>query len=238
MSWTVTSKYEHIIRSAIEEAAEKDILMFGAASDQGYNAATKVYPAEYDQVFCIGAAKATGRADAAAELQANYVFPGGEWSDLRAPRGGSDNTLEHAWGSSFSTALASGLAALILDCSEILSVISPGKQYRGAIRKKDKLDKIFSSMIREKGSKYIPVTQFFTPEIASAVWDSEGKQKFKKAIKNIIRYVLIYIIVNKSLADCFILDLFLNKLQKYFFLCCFILLLSTGCTGRIIGNVK
>ena len=185
MSWTITSKYEQILRPVIQEADRKNILMFGAASDQGYNAASKVYPAEYEQVFCIGAAKSTGRADSAAELQAKYVFPGGEWSDIKAAQGASDGSLDHAWGSSFATALASGLAALILDCAELTGY---GKLHRQAIRTRENMDAIFAGMVREKESKYIPVTQHFTAEVAAGSWDTEGKQKFKKAIKNILRY--------------------------------------------------
>lgn len=185
MSWTVRAKDEHIIRSAIQEADNKNILLFGSASDQGYNAAAKVYPAEYEQVFCIGAAKSTGHTDSAAELQAKYVFPGGEWSEIKASRGAKDGALDHAWGSSFACALAAGLAALILDCTEIAGL---GKLHRDSVRKRENMDAIFSSMIREKGSKYIPVTQYFTPEITSSSWDSEGKQKFRKMVKTILRY--------------------------------------------------
>jgi len=178
MSWTI-NRDEHLIRPYIQEADRKNILMFGSASDQGLNTASKVYPAEYEQVCCIGAAKSTGRADSAAELQAKYVFPGGEWSDMKASRGG-DGTPDYAWGSSFSTALASGLAALILDCTEIVGY---GK-HRSTIRTREGMDTIFSGMIREKGSKYIPVAQYFT---ADGMWDSEGKQKLKKVVKNILR---------------------------------------------------
>lgn len=182
MSWTVTGNYGNL-RHNIELADHKKILMFGAASDQGYNAPSKVYPAELDQVFCIGAAEPTGKADSAAKPQADYCFPGGELSDIKA-RGG-DGTPQHAWGSSFATALASGLTALILDCTEI---VGHGKSYRDTLRTRDSVNAIFKNMVPERGSKYIPVATFFHREMANSFWDEEGKEKLKKQVEDIIRY--------------------------------------------------
>ena len=190
MSWTITSSdqeslitYESLLRPYIQEADHKNILMFGAASDQGLNITSKVYPSGYEQVFCIGAAKSTGRPDSAAEFQAQYVFPGGESSSIKKAQG-LDGESEHAWGSSFSTALASGLTALILDCTEIVGF----GEHRDRIRTRDGVDAIFSGMISEKASKYIPVTEFFTPTIANGIWDDDGKQGLKDMMKEILRY--------------------------------------------------
>ncbi|KAF8462775.1 peptidase S8/S53 domain-containing protein [Kalaharituber pfeilii] len=195
MSLTVPARYETVIRPAIVEADQKKILLFGAASDQGYNVSGKVYPAQFREVFCIGAAKATGRVDSAAEAQADYVFPGGEFSDIKTTA--MQGTPEHAWGSSFATALASGLTALILDCAEIVGY---GKQYRNVLRMKENMDLVFRGMISEgftvansgqaKNQSYIPVTQFFTTDISTGMWDTEGKQRFKKLVKNILRPVI------------------------------------------------
>ena len=179
----MTSNYGGHIVPYIEKANSKGILMFGAASDQGKNATSKVYPAECDQVFCIGAANSAGKADSAAESQANYVFPGGELSDIKAQ--GCDRTPEHAFGSSFAMALASGLTALILDCTQIVGY---GKKYRSSIKTKDRMDAIFEGMIRDKTSKYIPVPKFFTPELAKSDWNVDGKKMLEKLVETIIRY--------------------------------------------------
>ncbi|RAK99153.1 subtilisin-like protein [Aspergillus ibericus CBS 121593] len=124
MSWTIREtedNYNSIsaLRDAIRAALDANILLFGAASDKG--AVTEIeYPCFYDRrIFRIGAATADGRVyDPTGNPQhLSFIFPG----HSVAPRNpylekGLPIDSEEKSGSSISTALAAGLAALVLHC--------------------------------------------------------------------------------------------------------------------------
>lgn len=118
MSWTI---YHHEtaetndkglsdMKAAMEEAAKRNILMFCAAQDSGYSSYRKPYPAtECDPraVKRVGSAGIYGeRCEYVHPTEVDYLLPG----EIALS---SDSKIS---GSSAATALASGLAGLILWC--------------------------------------------------------------------------------------------------------------------------
>lgn len=103
------------IRAAIEEAVRNNVVVVAAAGNEGQSGPRR-YPAAYDGVIAVAAVAAVGP-DSQPLAESNS----GSWVDLAAP--GQDLTSTSAGGSgfatasgtSFATALVSGVAALILD---------------------------------------------------------------------------------------------------------------------------
>ncbi|KAF4961920.1 hypothetical protein FSARC_9961 [Fusarium sarcochroum] len=148
MSWTIKppegdkrKEFDDAVYNALNN---KGILMFCAASDQG-KSADLTYPyASNRSSFRIGAAKATGdTAETVGDAhELDFIFPG-----YQVVMNGSDEVydsdvqkFEAHSGSSVATALASGLAALIIECVR-LGISYTGKTKPGdpttAIRKDD-----------------------------------------------------------------------------------------------------
>lgn len=112
----------HELESAIEEAAAAGILMFCAASDQGI-ARDQSFPAACSKtkhLFKIGAAEASGKAwkYVGDPADVDFIFPGHRVVMERPndPPLGKCPTLT---GSSVATAIAAGLAALVLYCVQL-----------------------------------------------------------------------------------------------------------------------
>lgn len=127
MSWTITpptnetdEELEDLkeLESAIMEASKANILMFCSASDEGAKQ-DDTYPSKAlsGKIFKIGGADANGGLyDRVGDITAvNFILPG----QLVASEELSDTALKvQYWnGSSIATALAAGLAALILYCA-------------------------------------------------------------------------------------------------------------------------
>ncbi|PVH79900.1 hypothetical protein DL98DRAFT_515795 [Cadophora sp. DSE1049] len=128
MSWTVkppektkTTDRKADFDNAIQTAANKGVLMFCSANDQGHSQEDFTYPHSSNTklTFRVGAAKATGDI---ADFVGNYskidfAFPGHDVvlgsNNLAAEE---FHDFESHTGSSVATALASGLAALIFEC--------------------------------------------------------------------------------------------------------------------------
>lgn len=121
MSWTVDSpkgKTKAEFDKVLGKAEEKNILLFCSSPDQG-DFSSDHYPTAWgpDKVFRIGASQADGHAYSLVQRdKVDYIFPGVDV--VRANnrhirfRGLDDD--KSFTGSSVSTALASGLAALVL----------------------------------------------------------------------------------------------------------------------------
>lgn len=152
MSWTIKPPTEPVkleFDNAVHLAlnGKNRALMFCAASDQG-KFADRTYPHRSNpSSFRIGAAAATGKImDTVGDADdLNFIFPGHEvvvdnWYD--DVKDASLKTFEAHTGSSVATALAAGLAALIMECVR-LGVVhtneTPGKQQDAtvAIRAED-----------------------------------------------------------------------------------------------------
>ncbi|KAL2287039.1 hypothetical protein FJTKL_06063 [Diaporthe vaccinii] len=150
MSWTITppsneteSEQQDIkdLEAAIAEASAENILMFCSASDEGANqSATYPSKAQPGKIFKIGGADANGwLCDRVGDISmVDFILPG----QLVASDDLTDSALskQQYWsGSSVATALAAGLAALILYCAQIRVARSRTDAERDTAKKHFKL---------------------------------------------------------------------------------------------------
>lgn len=119
MSWTVNKPNNDIKKqfdAVLSRAAEAGILMFCSSPDEGqYSGET--YPAAYgqDALFRIGAAQADGNPYSwVAVDKVDYIFPGVDVVRTKSQNIELSSVETPETGSSISTALAAGLAALVL----------------------------------------------------------------------------------------------------------------------------
>ncbi|WDK15202.1 hypothetical protein CGRA01v4_06483 [Colletotrichum graminicola] len=173
MSWTMKPPSKDSIKDAFEDeiikAGKKGILMFCAASDEG-KTADQTYPHSIGtKSFRIGAAKATeatasnvGDAD-----WLSYTFPGHD--------GTIESVLEGHSGSSVANALATGLAALIIECvrlgifhtsktGQLDPTVAIHKEDLSKIRKREQMDFALKSIGTNRNTehKYIEVWHIFS----------------------------------------------------------------------------
>jgi hypothetical protein len=110
------------LQDAIERARNDNILMFCSAADdiQVVGKDSLPFSKAPDYIFRIGAALPKGQRDPASEdaNSISYFFPGNQVADAWNPR--SAKTVEYHDGSSVSTALAAGLASLIMYCTNVV----------------------------------------------------------------------------------------------------------------------
>lgn len=122
MSWTTnppsdTTAFDNAIKNA--STTKKPVLMFCSASDQGhFSDQTYPHSSNPNSVFRIGASKATGNpADFVGDpSKLDFTFPGHEVDFDKDTNGEHFGRFASHTGSSVATALAAGLAALILEC--------------------------------------------------------------------------------------------------------------------------
>ncbi|KAK7991272.1 hypothetical protein PG988_000066 [Apiospora saccharicola] len=133
MSWTIEktemNKTEvEKLEKAIANAAEERILMFCAAADGGAQR-DRTYPAataRTKNIFKIGAAEPAGTATKwLGETLVDFIFPGHEVVRERQDDPGVTKYTPKT-GSSVATALASGLAALVLYCVQLAAMSKKG----------------------------------------------------------------------------------------------------------------
>jgi hypothetical protein len=152
MSWTIKRTQQNTmdidgLRKVLLEAQTKGIILFCSLSDEG--AGGNGYPADYDIATRIGAATAAGKEWSWVEgHDAHFLFPGeGVEIDVR--------TREIASGSSIATALAAGLAALILHCVDIAE-----PDQRRNLQQQHVMKKAFQSLCKT-GNNYLKVWEVF-----------------------------------------------------------------------------
>ena len=160
------------LTSAIEAAKSKDIVIIGSKGDQGNNQES-VYPADYDEVISISSLTNFGKQAESTELNASYFFQG---ENVRIPA--EPSYLEpqgHASGSSVATALAAGVAALILSCSRLANE-------RELENRIDTVKYKFRQMVAhdKKPGRYVQPWLFFMDERMSLEEGEEWLRKFFK----------------------------------------------------------
>ncbi|KAK1598848.1 peptidase S8/S53 domain-containing protein [Colletotrichum navitas] len=184
MSWTIKPPLKDSIKDAFEDeiikAGKKGILMFCAASDQG-KTADQTYPHSIGtKSFRVGAAKATG-ATASNVGDADwlsYTFPGHD--------GTHRECLEGHSGSSVANALATGLAALIIECvrlgifhtsktGQLDPTVAIHKEDLLKIRKREQMDFALKSIGTNRNTehKYIEVWHIFSRAAERLKYDSD-----------------------------------------------------------------
>lgn len=183
-----------MLESAIDAAVEAKILMFCSASDdiQAGGMDSLPYQRAPNYIFRIGAALALGQPDPRSEdkRSIDYFFPGNQVAEAWNPR--SAETVKYHDGSSVSTALAAGLASLIIYCTIIMRTYyktsqneenyNRFKEFVEALKDRDKMKRAFDNIESRQWEekKYLPVWEVFgrvTEKINEAV---DGEKKLKQ----------------------------------------------------------
>ncbi|KAE8316003.1 peptidase S8/S53 domain-containing protein [Aspergillus transmontanensis] len=189
MSWTfpvLRDSESRRLSEVIDEAHKNNILTFSSVSDQGHNQPDISFPAKIPGVFRIGTARHSGVPD---DLSQGYefVFPGGSSvANVRQrEEGNTDANSNMVLASSFATAVASGLAALILHCVELCNL---GDEYGNDIRQYQNMKDIFHVMASgSPQSSYIRAEKWFPAGFENKDWmEDEDQDEFRRRITAII----------------------------------------------------
>lgn len=190
MSWTFqqTKKNEAVLEQeltdAVKRAAGKNILMFCSTGDMGQCTNGRIFPACLDDVFRIGAADASGEKRAATELDSHYLLPG-EDLQTETPSYIQSAETSRVSGSSLATALASGLAALLLYCIDQ----NDNRKLRELARRRHRMVAAFDRMSGGAGNgpRYLKVWEHLKPEFKEMYRNdsAEGKQKLKEVMEGL-----------------------------------------------------
>ena len=143
MSWTIKKTEENAcyiedLETTVTRAATNGILMFCAASDGGA-VTDHTFPAESrrDSVFKIGAATEEGKVWkwVGEQNHIDFIFPGDKVVQDRYKPEALLRECNLLTGSSVATALAAGLAALVLDCVQLAA-----SHYKNLLEKRENLN--------------------------------------------------------------------------------------------------
>ncbi|KAI1359384.1 hypothetical protein F5Y08DRAFT_332379 [Xylaria arbuscula] len=190
MSWTIEKTDSNgndikELEDAITAAARENILMFCAATDQGAYK-DRTYPAATStkKIFKIGAAEASGAALKwlGDQTLVDFVFPGHQ---VVMEQHGDPRVKKYTplTGSSVATALASGLAAVILYTIQLAEVSQERSGLRGAyqsLKNHDRMKEAFSQIgtTKESENKYIMVWNRFADVVKQAESKSQPKDRW------------------------------------------------------------
>ncbi|KAH8820737.1 hypothetical protein F5884DRAFT_765006 [Xylogone sp. PMI_703] len=133
MSWTIVETEDNRdgiqkLRDAIKFALDRGVLLFCAAGDSGAIQATEhPWSSDKERIFRIGAATADGRIWESTGTPSNlsFIVPGYKVVARNRHREGTlPQEFKERTGSSIATALAAGLAALIMNCVRLGAIQS------------------------------------------------------------------------------------------------------------------
>lgn len=149
MSWTINDALKEdkaVLVVALENAKEKNIIMFCAARDEGKEEGGRpVYPystAVPGILICIGASDEYGKERSYVPEEIDYLLPGVGLAEYSVPIADSNKgQVNVGEGSSEAIALAAGVVALILFCFAIVDNISGIDEVRGPARMKELFNK-------------------------------------------------------------------------------------------------
>jgi hypothetical protein len=120
MSWSInTSRILSRLNTALQQATKEKIIMFCASIDEGATTYDNTYPGNWASCIKIGACTGTGaKLSWVSEPHSNFLLPG------EVPQSASEPNLWNnphmgSFGSSVSTALAAGLAGVLLYCDRL-----------------------------------------------------------------------------------------------------------------------
>jgi hypothetical protein len=192
MSWSIEETAQNKadledLQSAIRAAEDKKILLFAAATDQGAASSMSSYPGCLPSVFCIGAATATGRRwEWVSDDKVNFLFPGEKVliESHRGPRGAAGAQQMQQIppsGSSIATALAAGLAALILYCVEVVS-----HERRKGLRDFKHMNRAFKALCKEGTDNYTKVWDVFGGDLDDKELRGEWQGELESLVKKLL----------------------------------------------------
>ena len=190
MSWTIEKitdkKASKDLQKAIDAAVSSNILLFCASDDQGNTKTENPYPARCnkDKIFRIGAATSWGNQGPTVRPESvDYIFPGDITliPDWQRPIPAS----EPGTASSLATALASGLAALILHCAALRS-----EKHFNDLRGHEKMKAAFGNI--SSHNNYLHVWKVFEEYLKkNDMEDDRGcKDKGEKIIDQVLQHLL------------------------------------------------
>ncbi|KAK4074698.1 uncharacterized protein Triagg1_4847 [Trichoderma aggressivum f. europaeum] len=167
------------LREAVDEVKKNDIIMFCSASDDIQTSAMKALPysQQSEHIFRIGAALWLGQRDPTTETpdRIDWYFPGNQVAEAQNPR--LQGPVKYHDGSSAGTALAAGLASLIMylarlvqgrftetnNMSEAKVFEKFAKDLEDRTKMKQALDMIGKKGNYQQDKKYLPVWSTFNP---------------------------------------------------------------------------
>ncbi|KAH0537653.1 hypothetical protein FGG08_005566 [Glutinoglossum americanum] len=181
MSWTLKSNerdpYTKAFREAVVDAvSKKEKIVFCSLHDnEGAERIENYYPVGIPEVFKIGSATRTGNQAESNSTDwdiAEFILPGHEVLD-----GGTNTKIN---GSSIATALASGLAALIICCVDIVD--KEGNSRPGEnVRSKGYMKNAFKNLSDKSKTKKFPEVKKHFPKLE----DHEEDQGKLRAIETL-----------------------------------------------------
>lgn len=184
MSWTIENPEDtdrKSLENAINEAVSRNIILFCASDDQGNTRTRDTYPAICNkQIFQIGAATTWGdKGEAVRSESVDYIFPGDKGLVTSLLGKLPDEGLRTA--SSLATALASGLAALILHCAALR-----GEKDFKALRSHKAMKKAFRAI--DGNNKYLHVENVFKDYLDKG--EIEGPEGDEKVLHEVVEHLL------------------------------------------------
>lgn len=190
MSWTIQSLIDRTqdqtaiadLEAAIREAATNKILMFCSASDEGVGENLLSYPYKASSdIIKIGAADVNGKLfDKVGDTSTVSFFLPGKEVEGEGLTDAVVSKIQYLTGSSVSTALAAGLAALILYCAQARYLLAredlreKARRDYELLKTHDKMREAFREIgtTDASGQKYIKVWEVFGRRVGT--WkDSE-----------------------------------------------------------------
>ncbi|KAM0520616.1 hypothetical protein ACHAPE_003013 [Trichoderma viride] len=182
------------LQKAIEKAKSRNILMFCSAADdiQLLGRESLPFSAASDCILRIGAALPKGQRDPASEdfKTISYFFPGNQVAEARNPR--SSKPIEYHDGSSVSTALAAGLASLIIYCTHVVNTYKNGARpfadwalgLRNHKNMRIAFDNINSQDYDDR--KFLPVWKMFG-NAAERIENAQEEKEKIEVLENLVR---------------------------------------------------
>lgn len=146
------------------------VVVIASTAGEGYRKGKEVYPANCENVMRIAAADWWGREtpESVAE-NAHYLFPG-DHIVVRASFLGSDMVPQEVSGTSVATAIAAGVASLILSCHRIaLSTQESEERWEyQRTNKRDIVKSFLNKMVRE--GKFVKPWEVFREKNDGKGW--------------------------------------------------------------------
>lgn len=182
------------LQRAIEKAKSRNILMFCSAADdiQLLGRESLPFSAASDCIICIGAALPKGQRDPTSEdfNTISYFFPGNQVAEARNPR--SSKPVEYHDGSSVSTALAAGLASLIIYCTNVVKTYyddsRPFTDWALKLRNHKNMRTAFGNINYQdyEDRKFLPVWKMFG-DVTERINNAQGEEKKILELETLVR---------------------------------------------------
>lgn len=202
MSWSIkSSSVLPELEEALQAAVNNRIVMFCASIDEGPTTVDKTYPGREANCIKIGACTGMGaKLSWVSETTSQFLLPG------EIPQQVSEPTthFQGSFGSSVSTALAAGLAGVLLYCDRLTSSIkkvSPleltsartGSLQVDPLRNKGKMAEAFGRLSRGTEYNKFPQVWDYLPQGSDTkplMWNERSNPDQTKATQEKVEYFM------------------------------------------------